>query len=134
MPVSAAACATVVGVDTLVFGISTDETSFLTQSVSFSKKKDKKEARDGCGSVVSVAYYNEVTEISIDGIGSGASLEAIGVSAVSLSLPASTIGESGSELANGTVFIEEVSEEFSNEEFSKISIKAIAYSGIGGVS
>tara|TARA_R110002153_G_scaffold84197_2_gene211027 strand:+ start:17059 stop:17412 length:354 start_codon:yes stop_codon:yes gene_type:complete len=114
------ACATVVG-DTLIFGIADEESTLLTQSVSISKKKDKKEARDGCGIVKSVAYYNEMAEISIDGI--GASSNTVIGSLLTLAAT-STIG------ITGNVYLEEVSEEFSNEEFSKISIKATAYSGI----
>jgi predicted alternative tryptophan synthase beta-subunit len=112
------ACGTVVG-DSLEFGISHDEASLVTQSVSVTNKSDKKEARDKCGIVVSVAYYNKTSEISIEGLGTSAA--EIGDA---LSLAGSYI-----DLA-GATFVEEVSVEKGNEDFVKSSIKAMSYEGI----
>lgn len=111
-------CGTVVGED-LAFGIEDDEASLVTQSVSVTNKKDKKEARDKCGTIIAVAYYNPTSEIQIEGLG-----KADNVIGSALSLAGSYI-----TLA-GAAFVDEVSYERSNEDFEKTSIKATAYGGI----
>lgn len=108
--------AQVVG-EALEFGVPADEASLVTQSVSKTSKVDKKEVRDRQGKVVAVAFYNKMDEISIEGVGTygsapGTSLSLSGVTAV------------------GAVYVEEVAEEYQNEEFVKTSIKATAWEGI----
>ncbi len=112
-------CGTVVG-QSLDFGVNEDEASLVTQSVSVTQKADKKEARDKCGIVVAVAYYNDMTDISIEGLGTSALTVGSALSLVHTYTLA------------GNVYIDEVSEEHANEEFVKASIKATAYSGITG--
>jgi hypothetical protein len=111
-------CGTIVGED-LLFGIDTDEESLVTQSVSVTNKKDKKEARNSCGDIVAVAYYNPTSEIQIEGLGTSAHVvgEALSLSGTYL------------ELA-GQTFVDEVSMEKANEEFVKVSIKATSYGGM----
>jgi hypothetical protein len=113
-------CGTVVG-ESLEFGISHDEASLVTQSVSVTNKTDKKEARDKCGIIVSVAYYNETSEISIEGLGtSDASIgDALSLAGTFITLA-------------GATFVEEVTVSKANEDYVKSSIKATSYSGIAG--
>jgi len=112
------ACGTIVG-SALQFGVSVDEASLVTQSVRATRKNDKKEARDKCGIVVSVAYYNPTADIEIEGLGTSAA--EVGA-ALALS------GAFG--LGSGKICIDEISVEKGNEEFTKSSIKATQYGGI----
>lgn len=112
------ACGTVVG-QQLAFGVANDEASLVTQSVSVTKKSDKKEARDKCGNIISAAYYNYMADISVEGLGtSAASIGATMAVANSVSLGA------------GTTFIDEVSIDLGNEDYVKSSIKATHYANI----
>lgn len=115
------ACGTVVG-QALEFGITDDEASLVTQSISVTHKKDKKEARDKCGIIVAVAYYNPTSEITIEGLGTSALL--VGA-ALSLT---------GDYSLAGATYIDEVSVDYGNEEFVKSSIKATSYGGIAAGS
>lgn len=112
------ACGTVVGT-ALEFGVSNDEASLTTQSVSVNRKIDKTEARDKCGIIVSVAYYNETADISIEGLGT---------TAATLGAALSLSGTFG--LGSGLIYIDEATVDKANEEFVKSSIKATYYSGI----
>lgn len=112
------ACGTVVG-EALEFGIAADEASLVTQSVSVTNKMDKKEARDKCGIVVAVAYYNPTSEIQIEGLGTAAN--SIGT-ALSLAGTYLTLA--------GATFVDEVSVEKGNEDFVKSTVKATSYGGI----
>jgi len=112
------ACGTVVG-QALEFGVSDDEASLTTQSVSVTRKIDKQEARDKCGIIVSVAYYNETADISVDGLGTSAAV---------LGAALTLTGTFG--LGSGLIYIDEVSVDKSNEDFVKSSVKATQYSGI----
>ena len=111
------ACGTVVG-SALSFAIDTDEASLVTQSVSVTNRSDKKEARDKCGIVVAVAYYNQTSDITIEGL--GASNATIG----------STLSLSGTYTTAGTTYVDEVTVEKQNEEFVKSTIRATSYAGI----
>lgn len=116
-------CGTVVGDDELEFGIQEDEASLVTQSVSVTNKKDKKEARDKCGIVVAVAYYNGTSEIQIEGLGKATNVVGSALSLAGSYLPLA-----------GAAFVDEVSVEAANEEFVKSSVKATAYEGISAGS
>jgi hypothetical protein len=111
-------CGTVRGA-ALTFGIDNEEASLTLQSLSVTNKSDKKEARDICGIVVAVAYYNTTTEITMEGLGDSIST-AIGES----------ISLAGSYGEVGTTFVEEVTVDHANEEFRKVSVKMMSYSGI----
>jgi len=115
-------CATVVGTPDLEFGIIEEEAGLLTQSVSVTHKQDKKEARDGCGVIKALAFYNKTSEVSIDGLGTIEDTYEVGTL---LSLA----GTFGIDLA-GACYIDEVSVEKSNEDWVKSTIKATAYEGI----
>jgi len=112
-------CGTVVG-QALDFGVSDDEASLVTQSVSKTHKTDKKEARDKCGIVISVAYYNATADISINGLGTSAAS------------PGGTLTLTGSfgTATTGLIYIDEVAIEKGNEDFVSSAIKATQYSGI----
>jgi hypothetical protein len=116
-------CGTVVQDGSLEFGISDDEASLVTQSVSVTNKTDKKEARDKCGIVVAVAYYNPTSEVQIEGLGSASAT--VGSS---LSLTGTYLGLAGA------TYVDEVSIEKANEEFVKSTIRATSYGGITGGS
>jgi hypothetical protein len=112
------ACGTVVGT-ALEFGVASDEASLVTQSVKATRKRDKKEARDKCGIVVAVAYYNPTADIEITGLGSSAAALA------------ATLTLAGSfQLGSGNIYVDEVSIEKGNEDFTKSTIKATQYGGI----
>lgn len=111
-------CGTVRG-SALTFGIDNDEASLTLQSISVTNKSDKKEARDKCGIVVAVAYYNFTTEITMEGLGDSI---ATGIGE-SIAL-AGTYGEVG------TTFVDEVGVSHGNEEFRKVSVKMTSYAGI----
>lgn len=115
-------CATVVGIPDLEFGIIADEAGLLTQSASVSHKQDKKEARNGCGVVKALAFYNKTSEVSIEGFGTIDAQYDVGTL---LTLA----GEWGIALA-GACYIDEVSVEKTNEDWVKSTIKATAYEGI----
>lgn len=117
------ACGTVVGDDTLEFGIDADEAGLVTQSVQVTNKSDKKEGRNKCGDVVAVAYYNKTSDIQIEGLGTSANVVGDALS----------LAGSYPSLA-GAAFIDEVTIEKANEEFVKTSIKATAYAGISPTS
>lgn len=111
--------ATIVG-SALDFGVSDDEASLVTQSVSITNNSDMKEVKDKGGDTVTVAFYNKKSDISIEGYGSASN-----VPGATLTLSAGTSGD-----VVGTVFIKEVTIDKSNEDFVKSSISAIAYAGI----
>jgi len=111
------ACGTVVG-DALEFGIAADEASLVTQSVSITNKTDKKEARDKCGIIVAVAYYNETSDLTIEGLGTSAAS------------PGDALTMVGTYPTAGATFVDEVTIDKANEEFTKSTIRATSYSGI----
>jgi len=117
-------CATVVG-EALEFGIDTDEAGLLTQSVSVTHKQDKKEARNGCGTVKALAFYNKTSEVSIEGLGTIADTFNVGT--------VLTLSDSYGIGLAGALYIDEVTVDKANEDWVKSSIKATAYAGIPGV-
>lgn len=102
----------------LTFAIANDELSLTTTKVTWSKKIDKKEARNRTGDVVAVAYYNETHEVSVEGWGtSAASLGA-------------TIALTGIDPVGTQQFLEELTIDLGNEEFVKTTAKIMSYTGI----
>lgn len=113
-------CGTVLpGTSTLEFGVVDNEAGLTTQSVTFTARSDKKEARDGCGIIVAVAYYNPTYEVQIEvlGIYDNAAGTALSISGTYLTV-------------TGNLYVDEVTVSKANEEFVKTSIKATGYSGI----
>lgn len=113
-------CGTVLpGSSTLEFGVADQEVSLTTQSVTFTARADKKEARNECGIVVAVAYYNPTYEVQIEVLG------------IYDNLAGTALSLNGSYLTvTGLLFVDEVTVTKANEEFVKTSIKATGYSGI----
>ena len=111
-------CGTIVG-NQLAFGIESDEDSLVTQSLQVTNKADTKEARNHCGNVVSKAFYNKMSEVQFDGLGT--SSLAVG-SALSLANTTLTLA--------GALYVDEISIDLSNEDYVKSSVKATAYEGI----
>lgn len=116
------ACGTTVG-DTLDTGVPADEAGLVTSSVTVTNKADKAEARDRCGRVISVTYYNYTSEIEIEGLGTPTVL--VGAA---LSLAGSYL-----TLA-GAAFVDEVSVTHKSGEYVTGRVRATAYEGIAGAS
>lgn len=112
--------ATIIG-DQLPFGIgNNDEAGLVTHTIKSVTKKDKKEARDRYGNVVSVAHFNEQTDLTIEGLGNiTASCGAVLVLQNVLS-PAVT----------GVVVVDEVAVDRVNDDYQKTSVKATAYANM----
>jgi len=122
------ACGTVITVtdglipDNTFFGITSDEAGLVTQSITIAHKSDEKEARDKCGKVVAVAFYNERAEIQIEGLG-----ERGGTIDIAENV---TLANDFGIRVPGSVYIDEITLERTNEDFMKTSIKATAYKGL----
>lgn len=113
-------CATPVGT-ALAFGIGTDEGGLVTQSVSTTQKIDKKEARNNCGEVVSVVFYNRMTEVTIVGLGNPTATLLAGTALTVAGTFAAPF------VSVGAFYIEELTNERANEDFVKSTIKATAW-------
>lgn len=115
-------CGTVQGLAALTskFGVGADEASLVTSTVRHVKTSDKKEAKDHCGNVVAVAFYNKRSEVTVEGLGTSA----LDIGAT-LSLSSSNLGT-----IVGTLFVDQVSIEQTNEDFIKTTITATAYDNI----
>jgi hypothetical protein len=111
--------ATPIGDTTIEFGIPSEEGGFsATTSVQVTRKREKKEAKNRQGEVVTVVFMNPMAEITIEGYGlpSGATL-------------GGTVTTTTFDF-NGTAYIEEITSTATNEDFVKTTIKAVAYENI----
>jgi hypothetical protein len=106
------------------FGIELDEAGIVTQSIKVTNKRDKKELRDNCGDVVSVAHYNKVSEIEVTGVITSSFDKEIGDMVTFLNTQLKP------EVASEQIVIDEISVDMSNEDFPKVTLKATAYDGI----
>ena len=116
-----ALCEKLIGDQAFEFGITEDEGGLITQSTSITHTREKKEGRDGCGVIKVVAMYNEMNEVTIEGL--GRSDAAVGD-------VLSFVGDLGITPVSATMSIDEISITRSNEDFIKTSIKATAYKNI----
>ena len=101
------------------WGIGNDEAGFKAMtSVSITERAEKAEGKDSKGCVVAIAYYNKTSEVSIEGIGDNrkSAGDVLSLSSVSVD--------------NGTVYCEESTIEFSNEDWVKTTLKGTAYENI----
>ena len=114
------------------WGIADDEGGFKAMtSVSKTERQDKAEAKNSLGCIVGLAFYIKSTEVSIEGIGtpkhgedgSGNSMAAGDVIELE-SVPSAT---------GNYYIIDEVSIEFSNEDWQKGTVKATAYENISDI-
>lgn len=85
-----------------------------TTRVSVTYKRDKKELRGYAGGVKAVAYYNPTEDISIEGYGTVSSEVGGSVSVAGLT-------------GGGTVIVEEITYDSTNDDFVKSSLKAVQY-------
>lgn len=122
------ACGTIHGLAGLEFGVASDELGLATTSISLTHKADKKEVRNNCGDIVGIVYYNKMTDISIDGYGTAS----FGTSNSSTAV-GTALSLTGSYDVAGAIFVDEVTEDQSNEDFVKTSVKAVSYEGIPSV-
>lgn len=127
-PVAApATCTTLVGDTAAAFGIPTDVASLLTTSVQVAEKREKKEAKDRCGDVITVAYYGSSREITVEGLGlPDAAIKP--AEALTMALTEYNLG--GLTAITNVIVIDEVTVDQANEDFAKTTIKATQYSGI----
>jgi len=100
------------------WGITTEEAGFTaTTSVTVTERAEKAEGKDSKGCVVAVIYYNKTSEVVVEGI--GANGQAAGAT-MSLS----------TSVDHGTVYVEESTITYTNDDWVKTSIKGIAYENI----
>ena len=128
------ACGTVIGsgLDEDDFGLTANgagiAADFLTQTTDVVRKKDRKEARNACGDVVNLAYYNLTADISISAYGDEQALTIGG--ALSISSGLYTNDFASMIPSTSAVVVKEVTITRSNEDFVKTDIKAMSYEGI----
>lgn len=103
-----------------VFGVSGSNT--LVQSKTISTKIDKKDGRDQDGNVIAYAYYGKMAEHSIEILGVA---EADTDTVASASAP-SSLGIVA-QLSGGAFVIDEVTVDYSNEDFVRVSAKVSEY-------
>lgn len=94
----------------------------ITQSLKVTHKRDKKELRNSCGDVVSVAYYNRMSEIEIEGVLRAGFTYDVGDNF--------TLANAVNPNVVGKIMIDEITTDMSNEEFVKTSMKCTAYEKI----
>ena len=104
---------------TIAWGIGGASSGLITQRVSVTKRCEIKEARDKQGEVVAAAFYRNSTEVSVEGLTAGTSA-LLGT----LALP------TGAPTVTGALVIEEKTVELSNEDWTKTTLKAVAYATI----
>jgi hypothetical protein len=99
------------------------ETGLLVSSFNQTTKADKKEVKNNVGDVAAVSMYNQLADISMDAAIAGSYPVTAGGTLPSLANWASGYGTS----ATGTIVVESVENQKSNEEFQKMDIKAMRY-------
>ena len=103
------------------WGIGDEQGGFVaTTSVSVTERCEKAEGKDSKGCIVAIAFYNKTSEISIEGIGANPDSQVAG----------DTIDLTGITLDQGDAYCDEVSIEYSNEDWVKTTIKGTAYENI----
>lgn len=100
------------------WGIETEEAGFTaTTSVTVTERAEKAEGKDSKGCVVAVIYYNKTSEVVVEGIGAN-------------SQQAGSEMTLATEVDNGTVYVEESTITYTNDDWVKTSIKGIAYENV----
>lgn len=100
------------------WGITQEEAGFTaTTSVTVTERAEKAEGKDSKGCVVAVIYYNKTSEVVVEGIGDNR--QAAGNT---MALQTS--------VDNGTVYVEESTITFTNDDWVKTSVKGVAYENI----
>ena len=104
---------------TIAFGVGSASSGLITQRVSISKRCEVKEARDKQGEVVAAAFYRNTTEVSVEGLTTGSS-----------ALLGTLVLPTGAPTVTGALVIEEKTVEYSNEDWVKTTLKAVAYATV----
>jgi hypothetical protein len=119
-------CATPVGTS-IQFGIPSEELSLLTKQVSVTRLSDRKEARDGCGEVQSVAWYNKRSEISISCTGMvGNTMDDVGI-AITMAAGNLTIFAG---LIVGSVYSDRITATMNQEDFITTDMDLVAWDSV----
>lgn len=111
---------TVFPVNAAIFGVS--GTNVLVQSKSISTKVDKKDGRDQDGNVIAYAYYGSMAEHSIDILG----VAQADVDTVASATAPAALGVVAA-VGGGAFVIDEITVDYSNEDFVKVSAKVSEY-------
>lgn len=112
---------TVIPTSAAVFGVAGGSNT-LINSKTVSTKMDKKDGRDMDGNVIAYAFYGKMADHSLEILGKEHADQAV----AAVSTFPSTIG--GSAEVSGTAFvIDEVSVDYSNDDFVKTNISVSEY-------
>lgn len=113
---------TVYPTNAAVFGAAGGANTLL-QTKSVSTKMDKKDGRDMDGNVIAYAYYGKMAEHSLNILG----IEKANQDTVASSTAPSALGVSAALGGTAAYVIDEVSVDYSNEDFTKTNIKVSEY-------
>ena len=111
------------GTTGLSFAITAAETGGLIQSLEIRKTREKASVRDNDGDTCGVAYFDPSEEINFEFFPSGAT----GVAAAS---PGASVALANYTPSAGLVITEELTESRSNDNFRKMSVKAVVHPAI----
>lgn len=108
----------------LTFGVgASDEASLITHGIKVTRKAKQKFAADRYGSTIAVAFYDPSVEVNIEGLAT--TTLTVG--------SAMTLANAATISVTGTLLVEEISEDRSNEDFVKTTIKATAFATLTAV-
>ena len=111
---------TVYPANSAVFGVS--GTNVLVQSKSVSTKIDKKDGRNQDGNVIAYAFYGKMAEHSLEILG----VEKADTDTVASTAAPTTLGIV-SALSGGAYVIDEITVDYSNEDFVRVQAKVSEY-------
>lgn len=116
--------ATSFGTTSGLFGIASQQTGFLLDSVSDDYAQDKKNVKNIAGDDTGSSYYNERIDITLDGWvpASSAWAGTLASALVSANTPADHLIGSTS---GGTTIVEGVTRTATSEDYRRISVKAL---------
>ncbi len=92
----------------------------MVTNVKVTNKIDKKELVGSCGTVIAMHYYNRHSEVEISGNG-----KATAKVGTKISLSASDLAQQPIKI--GSMIVDEVTYEESNEDFNKTTLKLTCY-------
>lgn len=116
--------ATSFGTTTSVFGIGSQQTGFLLDSVSDDYANDKKTCKNISGDDTGSSYYNERIDITLDGWVPSSSAFA-GTLASALVLANTPADHLIGSTSGGTTVVEGVTRTATSEDYRRISVKAL---------
>lgn len=101
-------------------GDATTVEGILVTGAKVTNKVDKKELMGSCGTVVAIHYYNRNSEVEISGYGKAST--AVGTK---ITLSATDLAQQ--PLKIGSMIVDEITYEESNDDFCKSTIKLTCY-------